>query len=265
MQFPLISIIIPYWGYGLPADRVEYEVDCKRILQEHIEKYRDTLLPRTWLERYIRTRYGVDFSGIGRIPAPNLPGTYNSDWLEEARKSAYTQRYPNVEVIEGLPKDRKWNLAQARNYLIAQSKGEFIVCLDSDDIYHEDFLGHAYNTMIESGADIVHPPFAFFGDNFYIAGSQEMNAETFNTDNTIPYASMYRRFVWERYPYAEDMPYGYEDWDFWHGAIRNGFIFKLIPRIVFFYRRVGTSMVDEAHKHKDYNLARMQLHHKGTF
>lgn len=265
MEFPLISIIIPYWGYGLPAQQKEYDLEVERILRDHVKKYDSQLAPRTFMQRLFYNRFGVDFSDLCKVPQPKLPGTYNSDWLEEARETAYNQRYPNFEVVEGLPAYRKWNLGQARNYLISKSKGEMIVCLDSDDILHEDYLAHAYNMIAESNADIVHPPFAFFGDKFYIACAQEIDEKQFKTDNTIPYASMFRRYVWERYPYAEDMPYGYEDWDFWHGAMRNGFIFKLIPRIIFYYRRVGSSMVDEAHKHRGYNLARMQLHHKGVF
>jgi len=265
MQAPLVSIIVPYWGYGLPADQEEYDKECDLLLAEHLREYKEQMLSRTYMQRYFRIHYGVDFSEIGKVPSPKLPGHYNSDWLQEALASAYAQRYPNFEVVHGLPPGKKWNLSKARNYLISKSKGEYIVCLDADDKLHEDYISQCLNIVMQTKCDIAHPPFTFFGDQHFVACAQELNVENYAKDNTLPYCCLYSRKVWDRYHYAEDMKYGYEDWDFWHAALANGFNFKLVPFLIFFYRKVGASMVDSAHENRDYNFARMTAHHPHVF
>ncbi len=50
----------------------------------------------------------------------------------------------------------------ARNVGINNSIGEYIMFLDSDDIYAKDIVASAYNRSIETGADIVYYNFARF-------------------------------------------------------------------------------------------------------
>ena len=99
-------------------------------------------------------------------------------YLEEALDSVVQQTYENLEIIvvddgstegsgdiceEYAKRDRRivlihqYNkgLSDARNVGLDQMHGEAVAFLDSDDVYHRDFVKEMMTTMIREEADIV--------------------------------------------------------------------------------------------------------------
>lgn len=108
-----------------------------------------------------------------------LISVYNVElYLDDCIKSAVEQSYQNIQVVlvdDGstdrsgkicdawaerdericvVHQDNK-GVADARNKAIEVAKGEYLAFLDSDDLYHKDYLKVMYNTMQENDADIV--------------------------------------------------------------------------------------------------------------
>ena len=63
--------------------------------------------------------------------------------------------------------------------------------------------------------------------------------------NYIDACALYRRSVWEQnHGYDGTMPVqGFEDWDFWLGALEHGWQFAYMPEVLFEYRYATGSMI----------------------
>ncbi len=63
--------------------------------------------------------------------------------------------------------------------------------------------------------------------------------------NRVLVTSLMKKEVFYKVGGFRDLPI-YEDWDFWYRATKKGYSVKVIPEILFYYRKHGRSMVDEA-------------------
>src|SRR5262249_34753521 len=78
--------------------------------------------------------------------------------------------------------------------------------------------------------------------------------------------SLYRRSVWEELGgYNPNMTLGYEDWDFWLGAVERGFRAIHVTEALFRYRVKDGSMVETARSHHHQLRARIVLNHPSAF
>jgi glycosyltransferase involved in cell wall biosynthesis len=136
-------------------------------------------------------------------------------------------------------------LAAARNAGIAISRGEYILPLDADN--------RLRSGCVERGIRILdaNPQVGVvYGDAEYIGmRTGRWHVGSFERDrmlqwNYIDACAMYRRCIWEENRgYDGTMPVqGYEDWDFWLGALEHGWEFAYIPEIFFDYRQSERSM-----------------------
>lgn len=148
-------------------------------------------------------------------------------------------------------------LSQARNSGIGTARGEWICCLDADDMFPENYLEEIHRHALENEeADIIYPGIVFFGQV-----RRRLNPPDFGRDNLLywnylPYSSAYRRKVFEILG-GYDTDYRlYEDWDFWLRACAEGLSFSPCRETHLLYRRHGRSMLDEA-----YDTKRKKLEH----
>lgn len=107
-----------------------------------------------------------------------MPIYNSSKYLEESIQSVIDQDYENWELIcvdDGstdnsiqivkLYESEKIKVysqknsgpAQARKLGISKSKGKYICCLDSDDVYSNDYLSKTLKKAIETDADVTMP------------------------------------------------------------------------------------------------------------
>lgn len=195
-----------------------------------------------------------------------IPCYKQANYLAEAIESALNQSVPCEVIVvnDGSPDDtdsvaggyfdrlygyvkqENRGLSAARNAGIRMAETEWIVPLDSDDILDKDYV----KRLLQTEGDIKSCYMKLFGDqNGIHQFMEEPKFDDFRTANRIHCASMFRKNMWEDLGgYDEEIGKmgGYEDWDFWYRATKKGYSVKVIPEILFYYRKHGKSMVDKA-------------------
>lgn len=142
-------------------------------------------------------------------------------------------------------------VSTARNRGIMESTGEFILPLDADDMIAPRFLSVTLDAL---GS---HPDRAIAACDQISIGETRFRGLRppflpflLPALNHLPYCALYRREVWDVVGgYNPNMRHGYEDWDFWVGAIEAGFRPLRVPEPLFVYRVHGTSRSTEAARH----------------
>lgn len=123
-----------------------------------------------------------------------MPLYNNEKYITEAIQSVIEQSYTDWEliIINNASTDNSQQIAEnisktdtrislinlkenkgvsyARNLGIKKSKGTYITFLDSDDLWHKDFLKLTYNA-IETNSDFVYARFAYLYKNNFIEDS----------------------------------------------------------------------------------------------
>lgn len=193
---------------------------------------------------------------------------YNyAKYIREAIDSVLAQTWPNVEVIvvdDGSTDDpypvirdlaitskiqyvyqENQGAAAARNKGIEISTGEWIICLDADDMLKPTYIMECLQVP---EADIISTSMIYFGDeNRVHTFSQKPVYSEFIYNNQIHCASMFRKEVWEKVGgFDGKLGSVYDDWDFWIGATKLGYEVKTISKPLFLYRKHGPSMIDQA-------------------
>jgi glycosyltransferase involved in cell wall biosynthesis len=210
MITPKVSVIIPFFNLG-----------------EFLEDAVNSVLSQSY------TDYEVIIVNDGSTEQSSIDTLQNFENLKN----------PKVRVLtksnEGLP--------ATRNHGIENSNGEYICCLDADDMYSPDFLLRSVET-IEKNNDFgfVTTWFQPFGD---VSGPETMvqikkDNNLFFVKNVPHVASLFRKSAWEKVRgYDESMKNGYEDWNFWLSILENGYDWDVIPEPLFMYRVRTNSML----------------------
>ncbi|MEN6473080.1 MAG: glycosyltransferase [Syntrophaceae bacterium] len=244
---------------------------CKRCERAGVKMW---LEPRTTI-----THYGIDgFQGNyqdhlikshsgAKKPAECGPlvsiviACHNSaPWIDEAIQSAMNQAYRNIEVIvvdDGSTDDSReivskyavklickenGGVSSARNLGIQHARGEWICCLDGDDMLKPEYVERCMD--LRDSAEIIGSWMQELGGmNRTIPTPDNPTADDFKVGNRIHCASLFRRDLWERVGgYDTDLggvPYlGYEDWDLWLRITElTGARVRIVPEPLLVWRR----------------------------
>lgn len=219
-----------------------------------------------------------------------MPCYKQAHLLPETLDSVLAQTYPNWECVmvdDGSPdnteevakiycdKDarfkyvRKENggLASARNYGIAHSEGEYILPLDSDDLIGVTYLEEAverFTTHPET--KLVYCQAERFGAENGLWDLPEYSFERLVGWNIIFCASMYRRSDFNKTDgYNTNMKYGFEDWDFWLTFLKPEDVVYRIPKVLFYYRIKGGSMLQTMGPMMEYTLKQLGKNHPDIY
>jgi len=154
--------------------------------------------------------------------------------------------------------------SRARNTGVNEAKGEFISCIDCDDFFHQEFLEKLLQAFIDD-EDVgwVYPLTVQFGKFNRIWGTDSFNPISFLQMNRCPSSSLVRRQMHEDLGgYDESMLSGYEDWDYWIKAIKYGWRGKQEAEILFFYRKLPSSLNENIDREKEISIksGMMQRH-----
>jgi glycosyltransferase involved in cell wall biosynthesis len=213
-----------------------------------------------------RTREG-DHANSGTVSVV-IPCFNHGEFLAEAVASVVNLRGCNIELIvvddgstdqrtreemeklaaDGIKVIRQENkgLAAARNAAILASRGEYILPLDADNRLRPGWIGHGI-PILESNSQVgvVYGDAEYFGarNGRWITGP--FDPDRLLLWNYIDACALYRRSVWEQnHGYDGTMPVqGFEDWDFWLGALEHGWQFAYMPEVFFDYRYAVESMI----------------------
>lgn len=143
-------------------------------------------------------------------------------------------RLDHVEVVHS----SNQGVIGARNSAISYARGEYICCLDPDDLIDPTYLEKAV-TVLKSGAgySIVYPYVHSFGDVDEYWETQDLDPALILEANHVPICAVFERAVFrETGGFSAEMADGYEDWEFWAHAAELGFRGKVLPEHLFHYR-----------------------------
>jgi len=202
-----------------------------------------------------------------------VPCYNHAQFLEEALNSVLEQTYDNWECIivnDGSPdntetiakdwceKDSRFKyfykenggLSSARNFGIENSKGEYILTLDSDDKFEKTFISKAVAILDENEKiGIVSCwGYRFVGNEILDLFKPEgKNLNDFLFKNAAIGNSLFRKKCWlDVKGFDEAMKKGYEDWEFYIRVSREGWETKILEEPLFYYRQHKVSMRIEA-------------------
>jgi len=151
-------------------------------------------------------------------------------------------------VARGINVIRQGNrgLAAARNAGIAAAKAEYIFPLDADDHIRPGCLDHGIRILdADPKVGVVYGDGEYFGIRTGRWRIGPFDRHRLLLGNYIACCAVYRRCIWEQNRgYDGTMPVqGFEDWDFWLGALEHGWEFTYVPEVLFEYRVANGSMI----------------------
>lgn len=204
-----------------------------------------------------------------REPHPSIsviiPCFNGADYLAEAIESVLSQTLQDIEVIvvdDGstdesaaiaerliaahpeasirlLRQPASGHPAYARNAGIALARGEYVLCLDADDMLTPTFLERCVFTLdTHREAGIAYTDQRDFGLSRKLHVVPEYDFYRLTRQNLFGVASVFRRQAWQEVG-GFDPHLGYEDWDFWIACGERGHHGVKVPGVEWLYRVRG--------------------------
>jgi len=161
---------------------------------------------------------------------------------ERTRKEMETLCAQGIKVV----RQKNKGLAAARNAGVLASQGEYLFPLDADDRMRSGWIDRGIGILdADPQVGVVYGDAQCFGirtDRWHVG---PFESDRLLNCNFIHASALYRRSVWEQNRgYDGTMPVqGFEDWDFWLGALEHGWQFAYVPEIFFDYRQAAGSMI----------------------
>lgn len=154
-----------------------------------------------------------------------------------------------VKVINQINK----GLPSARNTLIMNATGDYVLFLDSDDILKENAVEVILRTIEATSADIVAPSFKCFGvQNEEVILHPNPTLEDFKTGNRIGYFSAVKKeALLEVGGFSPRMYWGYEDFALWIDLLKRGKTLVTLSDVLVLYRTKNQSMIHTALAHHE--------------
>lgn len=199
MKKPLVSVVVPCYNHG-------------RFLEETIQSVQMS----TWenIEIIIVNDGSVDNS-------------------EDVAKKLVDQ-HENIHYLY----QQNSGPSVARNNGILVAQGELILPLDADDLISPDYIEAAVKEFInDQDLKLVYCEAEKFG-----AKSGKWKLENFSLDrlaykNMIFVSALFKKTDWQKAGgFAEEMTWGFEDWEFWISLLKSGGKVKKLPLTGFYYR-----------------------------
>jgi len=137
-------------------------------------------------------------------------------------------------------------LAAARNTGIRRAKGEWIICLDADDLLPINVL-QFYQSLIHNTA------YSFFYGNSYLFGKEKgvnyflpfdvydlLKVKCPGGAGVLIHKSVFSKVLYDE---SDILRKGNEDYEFWINVLRHEFRGCYVPETTYLYRRQGDTMV----------------------
>lgn len=176
-----------------------------------------------------------------------------------------------LEVLASLdvPVIRQENagLSGARNTGYASTDTPLLIALDADDRLPSDALRTLKAPLAaDPGIGFSYGITRFFGDWEGDMPFPPLDAYRLLYRHTIGPVGLTRRALWQDVGgYDPEFRTGYEDWDFWLGALERGWRGAKVDAVTFLYRRHGETMVFGARREYRRLYAQLQRKHAGLY
>ena len=183
-----------------------------------------------------------------------------------------------LDFVSGAPdriyyiRRRNGGLSAARNtgieyVLAAWETVQAIYFLDADNRLFPGALHRAYEILLQNPeVGWVYPNIDMFGQEWNSDYSGEYSVLRHLEENICEAGSLVRRAVFEKGArFDESMRLGFEDWDFWLGAIKLGFRGKHLENFGFRYRRRPESMLRNSERDRPEIHSYIRRKHEDLF
>lgn len=206
-----------------------------------------------------------------------IPCYGQAEYLHEAIDSALENNpYEVIVCIDGSPDnsleiaqnygDRvkvilqvNKGLASARNSIIMNMTGDYLLPLDADDKLLPNAIKKIQQKIEETDGDIIAPSFRTFGNFEQEVIVGPANVFDFLEANRIGYFSAIRKTkLLEVGGYSPRMNFGYEDLHLWINLLDRGAKLVTMKDILVMYRTKQRSMIDEAKEHHEELMAQIK-------
>jgi glycosyltransferase involved in cell wall biosynthesis len=159
---------------------------------------------------------------------------------EQTRRLLSDYRKPRTRVI----RSENRGLPAAKNLGLAQTTGPYVCMLDADDRLDPALLEKSVAALDgDPSVAFVSHWLRTFGDETWEWKPTRCDAPSLLDVNTVNGAALVRRTALEAVGgFDESMRDGCEDWDLWIGLVERGFKGRILPEVLFHYRRRPESM-----------------------
>ena len=126
----------------------------------------------------------------------------------------------------------------ARNNGISEARGGLILPLDADDLISPDYIEAAVKEFInDPDLKLVYCEAEKFGAKSGKWKLEDFSLEKLAYKNMIFVSALFKKTDWQKAGgFAEEMTWGFEDWEFWISLLKSGGKVKKLPFTGFYYR-----------------------------
>ncbi|MBD5204445.1 MAG: glycosyltransferase family 2 protein [Bacteroidales bacterium] len=193
-----------------------------------------------------------------------MPAYNQARYVGEAIESVLRQSYPywelvivddgspdNVaDIVKGYGDNRiqfyhtdNHGVSAARNFGIRHSHGSYILPLDADDKIAPTYVESCVNSFLSDPTiTLVYCKWKWFGKAHHTPALEYKGYRSLLCENSIFCSAMFKREDFEStVGYDENIPYGYEDWEFWIRMLDGKSKVVQLQETLFYYRRTASS------------------------
>ena len=154
----------------------------------------------------------------------------------------------------------------ARNYGVEHAIGDYVLCLDADDVLLPSFLERTAAAMDAApDAGIVATQVEMFGTVNGLWKPPQYSPHTMLWRNCLPSASLFRRRCWRAAGgYAPDLD-ACQDWDLWMSILERGWKWRVVEEPLYRYRRREGSISERREADRPRILADMMHRHEAFY
>ena len=126
----------------------------------------------------------------------------------------------------------------ARNHAIRKASGRYILPVDGDDLISREYISHAVRVLEEQHeVKVVYCQAEKFGAENKPWMLKPFSRPALAQGNMIFVSAMFRKTDWEKAGgFAEEMTWGFEDWEFWISMLKETGEVVQLPFVGFYYR-----------------------------
>ena len=235
-------------------------VECDVILWDHNKPILSVIIPCRNYGRYLRdalqsleSQTFKDFETI--LVNDGSDDQFTLETLDDLQ-------HEGVRILH----QEKLNVAAALNHGIRVARGRYICCFAADDKFEPTYFEKCL-CLLESnpGVGFVYSLVRTFGDENEIWLTEPFDLRMLLEYNHVCATAVFKKIVWEKVGGFDVELDGYEDWDFWIKAGEAGFRGRLIPEILFNYRRHGLTLNLKADRKSRTLIKRIRSTHAQIF